>query len=181
MVERGNKMSEEVEVVEKTPEMEQIEALMEKVDVMVDPDQYAELETKYKKLLKDYTERRPAPKKKETKVLRPVAEYAEELSRIGNDDASEPMNVTNRNYIQLSVDYRDAYIKETGNDPWTDDASAPTEQTKKIATVYKQLLKDFESPIEFSRQLTDLMTDDKKLLRALADKRAQDAKKNKKK
>jgi len=168
-------MSEEVIV--KTPEMEQIEALMAKLDVSVEPEKYNELETKYKKLLKDYTERRPAPIVKPKDDLRPVAEYAAELSRIGNDDASEPIDVTNRAYVQLSVNYRDAYLKETGKDPWTDDTGEPTPQTEKIAKVYKGLLKDFESPIRFSRELNDLMRDDNKLLQALAAKRAKDAKK----
>jgi hypothetical protein len=174
----NEKMSEEIV---KTPEMERIEALMEKVDRMIEPEKFDELETKYKQLLKDYTERRPAPKKEKKQELKPVAEYAAELSRIGNQDAPNPLDVTNRNYIKLSVDYRDAYMKETGNDPWTDDTGPATEQTKKVAGVYKQLLQDYESPIEFSRALTDLMVDDKKLLRALADKRAQEAKKNKRK
>ena len=59
-------MSEEVnEVVEENAEMETIKELMGKVDAMIEPEKYADLEQKYKKLLKDYTERRPAPKKKE--------------------------------------------------------------------------------------------------------------------
>lgn len=168
-------MSEEQ--IEKTPEMEQIEELMAQLDQKVDAEKYDELETKYKQLLKNYTERRPAPIKVLNDELKPVAEYAAELSRVGNDNASEPLDVTNRAYIQLSVNYRDAYLKETGKDPWTDDGGEPTPLTEKIAKVYKDLLRDFPSPVHFSRELNDIMRDDNKLLQALAAKRAKDAKK----
>lgn len=159
------------EEIVKTPEMEQIEALMEKLDKMVDAEEYAELELKYKKLLKDYTERRPAPLKKEVDELKPVADYAAELARVGNDDASEPLDVTNRSYIELSVNYRDAYMKETGKDPWTDDTGSPTPQTIKVAKVYKQLLADYPDATGFRRALTDLMVDDKEVLKSLKNKK----------
>jgi iron-sulfur cluster repair protein YtfE (RIC family) len=160
----------EEEKKEENLELQKIEELLAKIDKMVEPEKYAEMEQKYNTVLNDYINRRPVPEK-EKDTLKPVAEYAAQLSRIGNDDSKEPIDVTNRDYIQLSVNYRDAYLKETGKDPWTDDTGEPTAQTKKVSEVYKQLLKDHPGATDFRRALTDIMVDDPKLLKSLKNKK----------
>lgn len=170
-------MTEQEIVIEKTPEMEQIEALMAKVDVMVDPDKFAELETKYKKLLKDYTERRPAPKKQEVKKLRKAVEIANELRQISDGD------ITNRGYWEKSLEYRDAFMSESGNDPWTDfgreGSNKETPKTKKIAAAIKQLLDENPSDVDFRIRMHGALRDDPNVGMVLEERKKQ-AKKAKK-
>ena len=69
----------EVEIMQ----LEKIAEMKEKMDQMVDPEEFKKLQTQYKKLLDDYTNRRPAPKKEEP-VVRKTSEIAGELSKIQN-------------------------------------------------------------------------------------------------
>jgi hypothetical protein len=171
-----NQMSEEIkEEITETEEMKTIKELMEKVDQMVDPEQFAELEKKYKTLLNDYVNRRPAPKKPEKKPMRPVADIAREIANIGDGD------MTNRAYIEKSLEYRNAYMHEFGKDPWTDFSQSgsdkATEQTKKVAQVFQQLLEDYPSPEDFRIKLHGMLRDDPAVVAILRDREKQNKKK----
>jgi len=160
-------MSEEKLIEEKTVEQTQLEKIEEmklKMDAMVDPDDFKNLKADYDKLLDEYINKRPAPKKKE-KVLRPVADIAKELHNIKSGDMS------NRDYIKKSLEYREAHIKEFGKDPWTNfstegsDEATPT--TNKVAQGLQTLLDENESPVDFRIKMNSMMKDDPGLMRKL--------------
>ena len=155
--------------LEKTPEMEEIERLMAELDQRVDAKKYKELETKYKKLLSDYTSRRPAPKKVEKPKLRPASEIAKEFQSI------EHGSVSNRAYIEKVLEYRNSHLSEFGTDPFTDFGAGgpgePNAKTEKVAKGLKFLLDTYESDSLFNGQLQEFMKDDLQLLRKLATKK----------
>lgn len=151
-------------------ELEKIQELMEKVDQMIDPEEYKELEKKYNTLLNDYINKRPAKKEPKQTIVRPAAEIANDIRNIKDGD------VTNREYWELSIEYRDAFLKETGKDPWSDGMGDATDQTEKVANTVKQLLRDYENPVSFRTQFNELIQDDPNVIRALRDRN----KKNKK-
>lgn len=154
--------------IEKTPEMEEIERLMAQLDERVDAKKYQELEKKYKKLLSDYTSRRPAPKKEEPQ-LRKTSEIAHEFASI------EHGSVSNREYIQKALEYRKSHIAEFGTDPFTDFGAggpgAPTDKTKRVADGLQFLLDTYKTDSLFNAQLQEYMKDDLGLLRKLASKK----------
>ena len=145
----------------------QIGELKAKMDQMVDPEEYKKLKGQHDKLLNDYVNKRPAPKKEEPKI-RPAVEVAKELIKIQDGD------ISNRAYIQKSLEYRQAYIKEFGTDPWTDftvnGSSAPNEQTERVAKALQQLVDENESPVSFRIALNDMLRDDPAVIAALRDR-----------
>lgn len=166
-------MSEEVkdvveEEIEVTPEMEEIQRLMDELDQKVDAEKYEELERKYKKLLSDYTSRRPAPKKKQ-ETLRPAAEIAKEFVSIEHGD------VSNRDYIKMALEYRKSHISQFGTDPFTDFGAGgpgePTAKTKRIADSLQNLVDTYQSDSLFNAQLQELLKDDVQLLRQLRNRK----------
>lgn len=164
-------MNEEVVVEEKTIEeiqAERIAELEEQVANGADPEELRKAKDAYKNLLKQSVDRRQV---KEDKVeRRAAAVVAGELAKISDGD------VTNREYLEKSLEYRDSFLKETGRDPWTDGAGEETPKTKFIAETIRGLLKDNESPLAFNAQFNDLLRDDPAVIRALREKN----KKNKK-
>lgn len=156
------KLLEEGKTEAEISQMEVIAEMKIKMDAMIDPEKHAELKTEYDKLLKDYVNKRPVPKKKE-KVLRPIKEIAQELATISSGD------ITNREYIEKSLEYREAYIKKFGTDPFTDSTtdgpSEPTPQTKKVAESFQKLLDENPSPIDFRLKMNSVMKDNATLLR----------------
>lgn len=156
------------EVIEKTVEelqMEQINEMKVKLDAMIDPEEHAKLKTEYDKLLKDYVNKRPAPKKEEPTV-RPVKEIALELQSIGDN------TVTNREYIAKSLEYRQAHINEFGTDPWTDFTQTGPDQetatTKKVADTLQRLVDENPTASGFRIALESTMKDNRQLLSKLA-------------
>ena len=160
-------MAEEEVVVEETLEetyLQKISDLKEKLDEAVDPAEHEKLKAEHKKLLDDYVNKRQAPKKEE-KVLRPVIEIAKELQGIKSGDMS------NRDYIKKSLEYREAHIKEFGTDPWTNFSSEgsdkETAETKKVAAALQAIVDENESPVEFRMKMNSVLKDDTTLIRKL--------------
>ena len=144
--------------------LEQINDLKAKMDTMVDPAEYKKLQAQHKKLMDDFVNRRPAPKVQEVKV-RPAKEVAQELSKVKNGD------ITNRDYVAKTLEYREAHIHEFGTDPFTDFGSngpnQPTEETKSVAQTLKTLLDENPSPVDFRIKLNSVLQDDAQLLAKL--------------
>lgn len=90
---------------------------------------------------------RPAPS---DVVLKDPAEYAKTLK--------EASSMTNREYWQTSINFRDASLKKYGKDVWSD-TGIPTEQTTKIAGSIKQLLEECPSDEEFRLKLNYTLVD----------------------
>lgn len=156
-------MAENEKTVEEL-QLEQIENLKTQMDNMVDPAKYAELQKQYKKLLDDYVNRRPAPQV-EVKETRKASEVAKELIQVKNRD------ITNRDYIAKTLEYREAHIKEYGTDPFTDfgqnGPQKPTEDTNFVASTLKTLLDENPSPVDFRIKLNSVLQDDPQLMAKL--------------
>jgi len=149
---------------EQKDELAVIEEMKAKMDNMVDPEEFKKLEAKYNKLLNEYVNKRPAPKK-EVDETRPAADIAKEIAHIGDTV------VTNREYIAKSLEYRQTHIKEFGTDPWTDygttGPSQPTAQTKKVADVLQSLVDNNPDPSSFRVAFDAAVKDNKQLLSKL--------------
>lgn len=141
--------------------LDQIDKLKTQIDGMVKGEEYDKLLAEHKKLTDDYINRRPAPKKEEVKK-ESVDVYAKKLK--------ENKFRSNREFIEASLNYREAYMKETGKDPWSD-AGDVTEDTTLVANHLKSLLDENESASEFNFRLEQSLVDDPKLLQTLRSKK----------
>ena len=145
--------------------LDQIADLKKQMDEnMISKEDYDKLLKEHKKLLNDYVNRRPAPQV-EVKETRKASEVAKELIKIKNRD------ITNREYIAKSLEYREAHIKEYGTDPFTDfgqnGPQKPTEDTNKVASTLKALLEENPSPVDFRIKLNSVLQDDPQLMAKL--------------
>jgi len=142
-----------------------IDDLKAKLDQSVDPTEHAKLKADYKKLMDDYVNRRPAPKKDEEKKLRPALEIAKELSAIQSGD------ITNRDYVEKSLEYRNSHINEFGTDPFVDFASdgpgQANDDTNEVANTLQKLLDENKSPVDFRIKLNSILKDDRTLVSKL--------------
>ena len=157
---KGEIMNEKDEkLVEPKPleanQMEVIEQLKQKLDKSVPQEEYQKAIEENKKLLNDMVNRRPAPKVEELKAAR---EYAKELTHASH--------MTNRKFIETSVNYREAMIAETGRDPWSDNGEQ-TSETVKVAETFKALLAEHPDDFGFRSKLHSVMRDDANLLAKL--------------
>lgn len=163
--EEKKKLAEEGKSDAEISQLEAIAELKEQMEGMVDQETYNKLKAEYDALMKDYIQKRPAPKKKEEAPLRPAKEIAGEFKNLGNGD------ITNRDYVEKALEYRNSHIKEFGTDPFTNFGEAgcdqPTADTKEVANVLQTLLDENESPIDFRIKLNSVLKDDPKLLSKL--------------
>lgn len=131
---------------------------------MIDKAVYDKLLADHKKLLNDYVNRRPAPQP-EVKETRKASEVAKELIKIKNRD------ITNRDYIAKTLEYREAHLKEFGTDPFTDfgqnGPQKPTDDTNMVASTLKALLEENPSPVDFRIKLNSVLQDDPQLMAKL--------------
>lgn len=145
--------------------LDQIADLKKQMDEnMISKEDYDKLLKEHKKLLNDYVNRRPAPQV-EVKETRKASEVAKELIKIKNRD------ITNREYIAKTLEYRDAHIKEYGTDPFTDfgqnGPNKPTDDTNMVASTLKALLEENPSPVDFRIKLNSVLQDDPQLMAKL--------------
>lgn len=162
--EEKKKLLEEGKTETEIMHLEKIAEMKEKMDQMIDPEKFKELQAEYKKLLDEYVNKRIPPKKEE-ETLRPTKEIAKDLIKVRSSD------ITNRDYIKTALEYRKAHIKETGRDPFTDFGESgpqePNEQTNKIASTLEKLLEENETPTSFRIALNEVLKDDPKLISKL--------------
>ena len=145
--------------------LDQIADLKKQMDEnMISKEDYDKLLKEHKKLLNDYVNRRPAPKV-EDKETRKASEVAKELIKIKNRD------ITNRDYIAKTLEYREAHLKEFGTDPFTDfgqnGPQKPTDDTNMVASTLKTLLEENPSPVDFRIKLNSVLQDDPQLMAKL--------------
>lgn len=155
---------EQEKIMTETDQMylEQIEALKLKMEnEMVDKEEFEKLQAQHKKLLDEYINKRPVETVK-PEVLRSAAEIAKELTNIKNG------NMTNRDYVKTSLEYREAHIRETGLDPWADfgpkGPGKPNEETEEVANAFKAILEENEDPVSFRIKMNSVLEDDNVLL-----------------
>lgn len=159
---------EEEQQQEQTTEdmyLEQINELKAKMDNdMISKEEHMKLKAQHKKLMDDFVNRRPVVKKEEN-VVRPTKEVAQEIVKIKNAD------ISNREYIAKTMEYRKSHIHEFGTDPFTDfgsdGPSKPTEETNMVANVLQTLLDENPSPVDFRIKLNSVLQDDPQLLAKL--------------
>jgi predicted CopG family antitoxin len=145
--------------------LDQIEDLKNQMqNNMISKEVYDKLLKDHKKLLDDYVNRRPAPKV-EVKETRKASEVAKELIKVKNRD------ITNRDYIAKTLEYREAHLKEFGTDPFTDfgqnGPQKPTDDTNMVASTLKTLLDENPSPVDFRIKLNSVLQDDPQLMAKL--------------
>jgi len=138
--------------------LEQIEALKMQMESMVPGPEHDKLKAEHKKLLEDYVNRRPQVVKAEVIEPRSAKELSEHLS--------QKSNLTNRDYWEKTLAYRDAFIKEFGRDPFNNptgdqsDALAAVE----VADTIRELLNEYEEPTEFRIKMNTILKDDPAVL-----------------
>jgi len=145
-------------------QLEQIESLKTQMSAMVDPEEYKKLKSQYETLLNDYVNKRTPPKIEPPKV-RPTKEVAAELSKIKSGD------VANRDYIAKALEYRTAFLREYGKDPFSDNGQ-PNPETEEVVTKLQVLLDQYQNASDFRHHLNELLQDDPQTLAKLRKKRA---------
>lgn len=143
-----------------------IEELTAKMnEEMISKEDYQKLQEQYKNLMKEFTTRRPTVDPKPVVTRKPI-EVAKELIKIKGND------ITNREYIEKALEYRNAVLKNTGKDVFTDfGAHGPTEpndNSSKVATFFEQLLNDHQDPTSFRIAYDAQVKDDPVLVNLLA-------------
>jgi len=159
----GQDQELEIERTIEEIQADRIAELEEQVSNGADPKELKKAKEAYKNLLKKSVDRRPLPKEKE---LRKAKDLAVEIVAI------EQGSMTNRQYIQKALEYRNSHLHEKGTDVFTDfgagGPAAPTEKTTKVAKGLQFLLDTYKSDSLFNAQLQEYMKDDLGLLRKLA-------------
>lgn len=156
-----NKEKEIVDVIE-TPEtnyLEQIEALKNERDRMVSLEEYNKVLGENKKLTNDYINKRQ-PVVEEKKTMRSPLEITKEMS-------NQKQELTNRKYVELAVEYRDAYLDVTGKDPFAKDQTAPTADSVEVYNAFKQVLADSPDAATFRFNIDRILHDDRSTLQAI--------------
>jgi len=164
------KLLEEGKTEVEITQLETIANLKLKMDSMIDPVKFAELQAEYDELMRIYTTERPAPKVVIPVTLRKASVIANELRAIKDGD------MTNRDYIKLSLEYRKAYMSELGKDPWTDfsvtGSAEATDKTQNIADALQSLVDENPSNVEFRMKLESVLRDDPKVIAVLRTRKA---------
>lgn len=164
-------MNENEKTVEEL-QLDQIEQLKQKMEKMVDPTEHAKLKEQYERLLNDYVNKRPAPQA-EKPVIRPVKEVAKALASVRDGD------ISNRDYIKLALEYREAYMAQFGTDPFTDfgahGSGEPTADSEEVAEKLKKLLDDNETPVGFRIAMNESLRDDPQLAAMINKRKLQKA------
>lgn len=154
--------------------LSQINELKEKMDGMVDPEEYDRLAKQHKTLLDDFVNKRPSTPVPDESKKESASDLAKKLANYTGG------NVSNRDYIETSVNYREAMIRETGLDPWTDFGAKgpgrPTEDTTQLAAIFQQLLDENEDPVSFRIKLNNILEDDNVLLSKIRSRKQEDLK-----
>lgn len=151
-------------IVTETDQMylDQIEALKAKIDNETVPkEELVKLQAQHKKLLDEYINRRPV----ETPVVssRKASDIIKDLSRENNSKLE---------HVKLSLEYRDAFMKEHGRDPWIG-GDITDAQANQVAAGYKHLVQEYgDDPSEFTFRFDSALTDDPSIINALRTKKS---------
>lgn len=140
--------------------MQQIEELKTKMDTMIDPDEYKRLEEERNKLLNDYVNKRPAP------VIDVAPTYSKEDVENLAKQLTEAKDITNIDYVKLSLEHREAMLAVYDKDPYglNGEKSADTEAA---ANFYKSLLEESSTPSQFRMRFEEYTKDDPTVIQKL--------------
>ncbi len=137
--------------------LDQIAELKTKMETgMVSKEEYDKLMADHKKLLDDYVNKRQAPKVEV--VTKTAKELAEQFLN------NKPMS--NKEYVDNALKYREAMIKERGIDPFADKEASP-EDINQVASTLRGLVDESDGDVEFRIKLNAMMQDDPMLLSKL--------------
>lgn len=142
--------------------LEQIEALKIQMESMVPGEEYNKVLAEHKKLTEDYINKR-TPQEKPIVEVRKAADIIKDLRKENNKKVD---------HVKLSLEYRDAFIREQGKDPWVG-GSITENDAKQVAEHYKGLLEAYgDDPAEFTYRFDQTLQDDPQVVNALRAKRA---------
>lgn len=137
--------------------LDQIDALKKQMESMVPGAEYNRVLEEHKRLTNEYINKR-TPEKKEEPKARKAIEIIKDLQNENNSKVE---------HVRLSLEYRDAYIKEVGKDPWMG-GEVKEDEVKNIVEAYKHLLENYgDNPSEFTYRFDELLRDDPQVVAAL--------------
>lgn len=146
--------------------LEQIAALKTQMDQMVSGDKYDELVKEHKRLTDDFINKRE-PAKVTDEELKPASEYAKIL--MTNKKTS------NLEFVRNSLNYRKAFIKEFGRDPWANElqeGGSTVEDAQAVADHMTSLMSEFgDDPAEFNFRFEQSLVDDPLLVAKLKNRK----------
>ena len=155
-------------------QMEQINELKDRMDKMVDSAEHAKLKKEYETLLKDYVNKRPAPKTTEKKPYTP-----EDVKNLGKKLASMGQgNVTNREYIESALEHRQAMLDVYDKDPFGLNGQKSLE-SQQAADFFKWALTESKTASHFKMLVSEQLTDDPIVLQKVAVAKAEAKKQSK--
>ena len=141
-------------------QLETIQELKSKMDAMVDPEEHAKLKTQYDTLLKTMINKRTPPAE-EVKV-RSAKEIANEFIQ------NKP--VSNREYVKLALEYRQAVLNETGKDVFND-GKADTTEVNKVVQALTYLVEESDNDSDFRYKFDQIVKDDPQIAAMLRAKK----------
>lgn len=149
----------EIESIEDI-QLEEIKNLNHKMNTeMVPKEDLIKMQEHAKKLARELATNVPVPV--ET-AKRSAVEIAKELKN---------ENLRKVDHVKLSLEYREAFMKEQGRDPWVGGSITEAESAN-IAAGYKALLSEYgEDPNEFTYRFDQALRDDPAVVQALRAKR----------
>lgn len=158
-------MAEETTVVEQNY-LEQIAALKDQMSKMVAGNEYDKLVAEHKKLTDEYINRRD-PIKVIDQELKPASEYAKVLL--------QNKKTSNIDFVKNSLNYRKAFIKEFGRDPWANElqeGGSTVEDAQAVADHLTALVSEYgDIPSEFNFRFEQSLVDDPLLVAKLKNRK----------
>ena len=141
-------------------QLEQIDALKTQMDGMVPSEELNKLKEQYNTLLNEYVNKRPVVKQESN--LKDASEYA----KILKSSTTNNKPLSNREFIENSINYRKAMLEQYGVDVFSDDGRI-TEDTEQVALGLETLLTEFQDNGDFRHELGKALVDDKAVLNAI--------------
>ena len=158
-------MDDKTELSVEELQLKTIEEMKEKMDSMVDPEEFKKLKTSYDKLLNDYINKRPTPKQDVKEKPKSAKELASLLLQTNNQN-----QLSNRDYVKASLEYREAMIREHNIDPFMDKDSKP-EEVKEVVTALSSIVEESKDDLDFRHLYDKTFKDDPMLLAKIRDNR----------
>lgn len=158
-------MDDKTELSVEELQLKTIEEMKEKMDSMVDPEEFKKLKTSYDKLLNDYINKRPTPKQDVKEKPKSAKELASLLLQTNNQN-----QLSNRDYVKTSLEYREAMIREHNIDPFMDKDSKP-EEVKEVVTALSSIVEESKDDLDFRHLYDKTFKDDPMLLAKIRDNR----------
>ena len=146
-------------------QLKTIEEMKEKMDSMIDPVEYQKLKSSYDKLLNDYINKRPTPKVDVQEKPKSAKELSSILLKANNQN-----QLSNRDYVKASLEYREAMIREHNIDPFMDKDSKP-EEVKEVVTALSSIVEESKDDLDFRHLYDKTFKDDPMLLAKIRDNR----------